>query len=283
MDKFYVLYNPTSNAGRNACSKLVKTLTKQGHQAELTDITTLDYKQFFSTVETDAKVLAAGGDGTLNSFVNNLQQVEHVNQIWYYPCGTGNDFWKDVTNCSKKFKPICIDNYIVDLPTVTVNGQTRLFVNGAGLGFDGYCCAEVAKKHAQGKHATYTSVAVKGLLGDYKRPSAIITVDGVEHKMDNIWLISTMNGRYCGGGMMFTPRQNRMDIEGKLSVYVLHSGGGLETLLRFPQIFKGKHEKYTKICTFFTGHTITVRFNVPHSFQADGDVVTDVIEYTASK
>ena len=69
-------------------------------------IKNVDYKSFFSKLSSDDKVIIAGGDGTLNRFINDTEGIKFENEILYYPIGTGNDFAHD-------FPPYCyekIDN-----------------------------------------------------------------------------------------------------------------------------------------------------------------------------
>ena len=87
-----------------------------------------------------------------------------------------------------------------------------------------------------------------------------------------------MKGRYFGGGMMIAPGQCRMD-EGVTSV-VYHDAGVLFTMYVFPSIFKGKHVRFTKQVEIRKGHEIKVELDRPCDLQVDGEIMTDVSEYT---
>ena len=100
------------------------------------------------------------------------------------------------------------NDYIRNLPTVTVGGVTYKFVNGIGFGIDGYCCEEGDRKRAAGKHdINYSAIAVKGCLFSFKPYGADITVDGETRHYDKVWLAPTMFGKYYGGGMKVAPEQ----------------------------------------------------------------------------
>jgi diacylglycerol kinase family enzyme len=150
-----------------------------------------------------------------------------------------------------------------------------------GFGIDGYCCevADQIKEKEPQKKIDYTGIAIKGLLFHFKPCHAEITVDGVKHEFDNVWIAPTMKGRYYGGGMEMAPSQVRSsDI---LTVVVYHCRSKLKALISFPSIFKGEHVKKTDIVQVFTGNEIEVRFSRPCAAQIDGETVLDVSEYKA--
>jgi diacylglycerol kinase family enzyme len=72
----------------------------------------------------------------------------------------------------------------------------------------------------------------------YERPSAKITVDGVSRFYDKVWAVSTMKGRYYGGGLKIAPGQDRDS--GKVSVVIMHGGSRVKTLSVFAKIKNGE-------------------------------------------
>ncbi|MBQ9510488.1 MAG: diacylglycerol kinase family protein [Clostridia bacterium] len=276
--KTYAIFNPYANnkTGEESAKKLNEILA--GEDITYVDITSIsDYKAFFAD-KTDDKVIVCGGDGTLNRFVNDTKDVD-VHNIYLFAAGNGNDFLNDVA--PGVTEPVLIDEYIKNLPTVYVNGEERLFINGIGYGIDGYCC-EVADeiKKTSDKPINYTSIAIKGLLGKFKTRNAKITVDGVTHEFKNAWLAPAMNGRFYGGGMMIAPMQDRKHNE-NLSVVCLYCKSKLKTLMVFPSIFKGEHIKHKEMISIFSGKEITVEFDKPTALQIDGETVLGVMKYEA--
>ena len=157
-----------------------------------------------------------------------------------------------------------------------------LFLNGVGYGIDGYCCEVGDKLREQEKSKiNYTLIAIKGLLFHYKPVDAIVTVDGVEHKLKKVWLAPTMYGKYYGGGMIPTPNQTRKD--DNISILIFHGSGKLKTLMIFPSIFKGEHVKKEKNVTVLSGNTIEVRYSSPRSLQIDGETILNISSYKAYK
>lgn len=281
--KTYVLYNPYSGnkKGREEAEALNALLTEE--ELVFSDVTKLDgYEAFFDALSEADKAIVCGGDGTLNRFVNDVKGLEIKPELWYYPCGSGNDFAREVGGGSgEKLIPLA-EEYIKDLPTVTVNGKERVFLNGVGYGIDGYCC-EVGDtlRERSDKPVNYTGIAIKGLLFGYKPTNATVIVDGKEYTFKKVWIAPTMNGKYYGGGMIPTPEQKRNS--DKLSVMIFHGSGKLKTLMIFPSLFKGEHVKEEKYVSVLTGNTITVKFDEPRPLQIDGETVLGVAEYTAKK
>ena len=279
--KYHVLYNPISGSGK--ADKAVDKLGEKFGGENLVRVSVLDvenYADFFSAIPEEDKVVLCGGDGTLNCFANGVRGLELKNEVFYYACGGGNDFLRDVEG--KDGELVLLNGYLQNLPTVTVNGKEYVFVNGVGFGIDGYCCEEGDKLRAKSnKPVDYTGIAIKGLLFCYKPTSATITVDGQTHEFKNVWLAPTMFGRYYGGGMMPAPEQSRE--KDSVSVMAYYGSFKLKVLMIFPNIFKGTHVKSTKNVTVLSGKEITVKFDQPRTLQIDGETIFNVTEYTVRR
>lgn len=275
----YVLYNAKAGTNNNLDDiKMLESVVDA--QLKFVDILNVkDYRVFLNGLEPDDFLIIAGGDGTLNRFVNATEGIDFHNEILYFPNGTGNDFAHELGH-QKQSDPFPITEYLKDLPCVVAKGKKYRFINGVGYGIDGYCC-EVGDelKKLPGKKVNYASIAIKGLLFHYKPTNAKVTVDGKTHTYKNVWLAPTMNGKFYGGGMMPTPNQNRKDKT--LSVLVLHGSGKLKTLCVFPSLFKGEHIKHTEMAEVLTGREITVEYDRPTALQIDGETVLGVTSYTA--
>ena len=277
MAKGYVLYNPLAgngNAGEDA--KLLQMVLDE--DLEYYDITRItNYEAFIDGMEMEDYLVIVGGDGTLNRFVNDTDGLEISQEILYFPTGTGNDFAKDI-DMGENPRPIT--EYLKNLPSVEVNGKHYRFINGVGFGIDGYCCQvgdELRK--IPGKKVNYTGIAIKGLLLYFAPRNATVTVDGKEYTYKKVCIAPTMHGKFYGGGMIPTPKQDRSS--GKLSLMLFHGAGRLRTLCVFPSIFKGEHVKHTKMVAVHTGKEITVEFDRPTPLQIDGETILGVTQYTA--
>lgn len=280
---YHSLFNPHAGngTGETAAHRLDELLS--GKMLRYYNITKISsYADFLKPIAADDPIVLAGGDGTINRFLNDTQELSIAQDILYFAVGSGNDFLHDLGK-QKGAPPFSIKKYLVDLPVVTVQGKRYRFLNGIGYGIDGYCC-EVGDKlrETSSKPVNYTSIAIKGLLFHYQPVNARITVDGKVHTFRKVWLAPTMNGRFYGGGMMVAPEQDRLNPERTVSVSVMFGSGKLKTLIVFPSIFKGEHIKHTEMTKVLTGHEIKVEFDKPTALQIDGETILDVREYSVT-
>ena len=279
--KYHVLYNP--KAGNGTGETETKNIEKflSGEEVVYYDVTLNDTAKLISKIPLGDKITISGGDGTLNRFVNDTKDMVINHDVYYFATGSGNDFIHDLGG-NKGDKPVLINEYIKDLPEVTVNGQTYKFINGVGYGIDGYCC-EVGDKlrEKSDKPVNYAGIAIKGLLFHFKPRNAEIEVDGKKYTFKKVWLAPTMHGRFYGGGMNITPDQNRL-ISTTETCGVLYGSGKLKTLMVFSSIFKGEHVKHTEMFTPLSGNNITVKFDKPTAVQIDGETILGVTEYSVA-
>ncbi len=279
----HVLYNTFAGAhyGKDKIEEKMRE-TFNGEQLTLVDIVSVEDKRAYLSALADTdKLVIVGGDGTLNYFVNSIDDIEYPFSIYCYAAGTGNDFINDVAGVGVD-SMVEINDYIRNLPTVEVNGKVMKFINGIGFGVDGFCCEEGEKYRAKtGKSPNYTAIAIRGALYAFKKVSAKITVDGVTEEYKDVWLSSAMNGRYYGGGMKIAPLQDRLNGERELTFVVATCKSRIKLLTVFSKIFSGEHVNYPDIFKFKTGKHITVEFDKPTALQADGETELAVTSYTA--
>ena len=277
--KYCILYNPYSgNGGSEDDSRRIATsFDGDVCREDMTKIS--DPATFLSDYGEEDALVICGGDGTLNRFINAIDGIDVKCDILYYPTGTGNDFLRDI-GVSKDECPVSVKEYISDLPTVEVGGNTYRFLNNVGFGIDGYCC-EVGDqlKKTSDKPVNYTAIAIKGLLFKFPPVNATVCVDGKDFSYKKVWIAPTMKGRFYGGGMMPTPMQDRKSEDGSLSLMVMHGSSKLKTLMVFPSLFKGEHVKHSEMVAIHTGHEISVTFDRPTALQIDGETILGVTSY----
>ena len=280
--KHYILYNPY--AGNGTAEEAAENLAaSRPDSSVLQNMTAIEsYASLLGGLCAEDTITVCGGDGTLNRFVNDTNELDIPCEIYYLAVGSGNDFLRDL-NKTADGSPVCITPYIRNLPTTEVKGKTYRFLNNVGYGIDGYCCEAGDEEKAKSvKAVNYTAIAIKGVLFHYKPKDAVVTVDGKEYTFKKVWMAPTMKGRFYGGGMMATPGQDRNAEDGKLSVLVFHDSGKLGILTAFPSIFKGELQKYKKKVTVLTGYDVKVSFDKPAPVQIDGETIKDVEEYTVT-
>ncbi len=275
----YILYNPLASGGQGE-TYAKEAQSKQTKPCELRSVIDMDVKSFVSQCTAQDTIILCGGDGTLNHFANDVYGIDYPCSIYLYKSGTGNDFLRDVED-KMQDNMLYLNDYISNLPAVTVNGKTQRFINGIGFGIDGMCCEVADRLSAKGKKANYALISIKLLIHGYKCPDAVVTVDGKKHAFKKVWLASGMHGRYYGGGMKVAPEQDRLGES--LTSCIIHGSGKLKTLIVFPGLFKGAHVDHPEMTELLTGKEITVEFNIPTALQIDGETVLGVTSYTIRK
>lgn len=279
--KYAILYNPHSCGEKGL--KIAKEIEKLmgDHRYSYIDLTSIDsLGEFIDNLSPDTDVILTGGDGSLNSFVNTVQNPNR--NIYFYASGSGNDFARDI-NFKKRTTPICINEYIRNLPTATIDGKEYKFINCVGSGMDGYCCGEVERLRALNKRrANYLYAAIKALIYAYRPCTAHVIADGKEYTFKNAWLVPIMNGRYFGGGFMSAPDQNRLNPNKTLSLVAMYSRNFFKIVTAFLLLMKGKHVKLKSMITIIEGHEFKIKLDRPATLELDGETIPNISEYTVS-
>ena len=278
--KYLLINKKTNNENYELKLNELKNSLKEEFEEKYVNENNFNHQEFVNSLKENDEIVICGGDGTLNYFINHVDCDNIKNNIYLYPTGTGNDFLNDLNEKDTK-EPVLINDYLNNLPTVTINDKKMKFINGVGYGIDGYCC-EVADKlrETTDKPINYTSIAIKGLLFHFKKRISTIKIDGKAYQFKNVWLTPTMKGRFYGGGMMVAPAQDRFKDD--LSVVVYKTRSKLKALMVFPSIFKGEHVKKEKVVKIFKGKEIEVSFNIPCALQVDGETILNVKSYKVS-
>ncbi|MDP1727728.1 MAG: YegS/Rv2252/BmrU family lipid kinase [Bacteroidota bacterium] len=176
-----------------------------------------------------------GGDGTLNYTINHFKTISIP--IALLRCGTGNDYtnlFVGSASMQKQFEIAC-GNHMEAVDAGLCNG--KLFINGVGIGFDGWVVKKNLGKRFFSGQLAYLST-ILSLLLFYKESEVTLEIDGIT-SMHNIFMLSIANGRTYGGGFkvapMALPGDGLLDFVGirKISLW--------NRCRYLPVIEKGKH------------------------------------------
>jgi YegS/Rv2252/BmrU family lipid kinase len=203
------------------------------------------------------KIIAVGGDGTLNEVLNGVFASEACPStdvtLALIPVGTGNDWgrmfgipsdYEKAAGIIAEGKKMLHDTGIVSYQ----NGdkiQERYFINIAGLGFESVVVKRTnyQKDRGHGGKAIYFYNLLMSLLS-YKNTQAEIIIDGVR-KNSRVFSINVGNGRYCGGGMRQTP--DALPDDGLLDVTVINGIGKIEIIRNLNILYDGTILSHPKI------------------------------------
>ncbi|MBN1994346.1 MAG: diacylglycerol kinase family lipid kinase [Anaerolineae bacterium] len=211
-----LIVNPTSDQGRTLT--LLPEINKALQQLEVDfDMVKTECPGHATTLAQQAvaagyeRVVAVGGDGTCNEIANGLllaAQQGRSASLGLIPSGSGND-WACYLDIPLDLTQACAiikngSEHLLDVGRVTVDGQSRIFVNVVGLGFD----AEVAvdTKQARRLHgfAMYLWSVFRVLLFGQWPYQARFSFNG-QMQQQPLTLFTVGNGTRSGGGFYLTP------------------------------------------------------------------------------
>lgn len=296
---YHVIINPASRTGKSI--KLWNKVMKP-----YLDTHQVSYDYFFTTREFDADsivrkllsealefpihVLVLGGDGTMNTLLQGIDDFSKV-LVSYLPTGSSNDFARDI-GISKDFKtnlshilndPTRLESDI-GLCTYTIDGEmrTRRFNCGCGLGFDAAVCEKVdvsplknvLNKIGLGK-LTYGGIAIAEIFGNKSNACEIYLDDAPVIKHSKFLFIVGMVHRYEGGGLMFCPHADFKD--GLLDVCAVHEASALAYISALPAAKKGQHIR-RKFVSEHRCKSLRIKIGEPRCLHTDGEVLGHVAE-----
>lgn len=286
-DRWYAIINPQAGSGKGKTDwPLIESLLKANGIDFDFVFTTHKYHSVELTVNAInqgyKKLIAVGGDGTLNEIVNGvfIQNKYPTTEIiiGVIAVGTGND-WSRMYNIHStyegKIAAIRDGNlFLQDVGKVeyeeSMVKQARYFANAAGVGFD----AEVArrtnrlKEHGHRGKILYMGSLVRALF-DYKPSFINIAIDG-EKLQGTIFSLTVGIGCYNGGGMMQLP--NAVSDDGLLDVTVIRQIRRFEVIRNIYRLYNGTILTHPKISGHI-GKTVTIECEIPIGLEVDGESV----------
>lgn len=218
------------------------------------------------------RVVAVGGDGTLNEVANGLAFTDTA--LCVVPAGTGNDWVRTVgvSNETGAAWRTAIEGRVCRTDLAEVEGH-GLCLNVLGAGFD----AEVVRRLSSAKGLVARLgptpryvCSVFGTFAGYRPTEVRIKTDsGVDEIVPSTLLVAVGVARYYGSGMKILPNA---EIEDGLLDIAWGSGiGKFELPSLLASVFKGTHVSHPRV---WTGRCreIELSADAPTPFHIDGDV-----------
>lgn len=228
-----------------------------------------------------SRILAVGGDGTLNEVVNGFFEDQHLTNseasLGIFSHGTGGDFFRSLNQergvysfleVLRRERIIPVDcghaSYINSFGEV----ENRYFLNVADVGLGGETVARVNRhsKFFGGKLSFLVGSLVSILAYRNKRMKCIIDGEVVVNERINSIMIA--NGRFIGGGMMIAPKADLTD--GLFDVIILGEFTPQELLHHLPKIYQGNHLDVPGV-SMFRGRNIIINSDPPGLLDLDGE------------
>ena len=181
------------------------------------------------------QVWIAGGDGTVNYFVNQYHDIKKP--LCIFNGGTGNDFYALLYGKTTVDEQI---NHILQSVPKPIDAGTcndRYFLNGVGIGFEGAVAKSLRGVNKFGGK-TFFMIAILKHIFFYKEKHYTIT--SAEKRVEGPFLmISIANGTRYGGGFYVAPIARPDD--GLFDTNLVTPLSPLKRLRYLPVIEKGKH------------------------------------------
>ena len=268
--RFAVIVNPVAGRGRTVklLPKLKEITENSEHRFDIFYTEgTLHAARIADKIhrEYDA-VVAFGGDGTANEVMNGLAGT--ATPLGIIPEGSGNDFARTINvsrNIEKAFKTLIDYNYRpMDIGTI----DDRVFINGVGIGFDGFVNyrrknVKVLKGSMAYLYAVFSSLSIWNPI------PATVEINGKQFSSEPIYLLAIGNGWSVGGGLKLTPDAYIDD-----GVFDISHIGDIPTwkvLLNFAKLKNGTIEKVREV-TMAQGRQINVYSEQALPIHFDGEV-----------
>lgn len=261
-----VICNPLSGKGKPL--QLLPRFEHYLHSQQLRYTSFI--KDLPDTLDGFTDLVILGGDGTLNYTINHFHKINIP--IGYISCGTGNDIGKLLLNGKSYEQQFETAIFASAKKTDCGRCNNRLFLNGAGIGFDGRVAKKLlAKSFLKGKAAYYTTVLYQLLF--YKETEVHITTAGAAWKT-HLFMLNAANGKTYGGGFNVAPRA---DINDGLLELITVSRISLFRRMRYlPVIEKGKHlDRALPFIDYRQSGKITITSPVPLDTHLDGEYLCD--------
>jgi len=152
------------------------------------------------------RIIAAGGDGTLNEVLNGLMQIEqaHRPKLALIPLGTANDFAVACGIPLDTFEALklAVEGEAKRIDVVRAND--RYFINVATGGFGAQVSADtppLLKKYLGG--TAYMLVALYKMIS-YSHRNGRLKLEGIDLEGEAV-AAAVCNGRQAGGGQLLAP------------------------------------------------------------------------------
>ena len=181
------------------------------------------------------QVWITGGDGTVNYFVNQYNDIKIP--LCIFNGGTGNDFYALLYG--KTTTEAQVNHVLQSTPKPIDAGKCneKYFLNGVGIGFDGAVAKSLQGVNKFGGKTSFMLSVLKHILF-YKEQ--LYTITSAEKTMEGkFMMISIANGTRYGGGFFVAPLAKADD--GLFDTILVKPLSLFKRLRYLPVIEKGKH------------------------------------------
>lgn len=268
-NKVLLYYNAYSGSGvfRNNLDYIVERCQNQGYQVvPVRAAKGLVIDKVLSEIDQNEfnRIIAAGGDGTVNLCVNAMVKYDIHLPLAILPAGTANDFayYFELPSEIEYQMDIALGNRTTKADVGMVNG--KIFINVAALGalVDVSQKTDPNLKNAIGSLAYYLK-AVTEIPQIRVLPVTLTTPEQVYY--EDIYFMVVMNGESAGGFRKLSPQSSIND--GKLDVIAFRKMPIVEFAPLLFEVVHGRHPNNKHVLCFQTDKL---------RIESDEDISTDI-------
>lgn len=248
-----VIVNPTAGAGRaGRLLEWVRARLAARPDARL-EVTTApgDAERWAGSADgRHDRVVAIGGDGTVQEVVNGLLGFTSRTTLGVVPVGSGNDLARSLglpsdpadawtAAIGRMEAPLDVAEARAD------DGRSRWFASAGGIGFDAQVAAAMTLRRGwQRGRAGYLFTTLTELR-NFSNRHVRITLDDGEVIERQVLLVAVTNGEYYGGGMRIAPGASVED--GLLDVCIVGNISRLTAIRQLPNLYRGTHTAHPAV------------------------------------
>jgi diacylglycerol kinase (ATP) len=219
------------------------------------------------------RVVAVGGDGTVQEVVNGLLSMPSPASLGVVPAGTGNDLARSLglPRDPAEAWTIAIGSTVgrIDAATATDGaGRRRWFASAGGIGFDAQVAAAMATRRGLGATRAGYLLTTLAELRRFRNCRVQLAIDGVARELD-VLFVAIANGAFYGGGMQIVPGA-RLD-DGRLDVCVVGDISRPTALRQLPNLYRGTHVNHPAVAVHAGARRITVEGETTTRVHLDGE------------
>jgi diacylglycerol kinase (ATP) len=201
------------------------------------------------------RVIAAGGDGTVQAIVNGLMRADASRaELGIVPVGSGNDLARSLG--LPRSLPLAVRVALdaaaspMDLGRAHANGAARWFGSAAGVGFDAQVATAMALRRRawQRGRTGYLATTLVELRRTRNHHVRLTTHgdDGSVNARELTLLFAVVaNGAFYGGGMRIAPDATVHD--GRLDLIEVADISRRTALRQLPNLYRGTHLRHPAV------------------------------------